>query len=81
MSDVNIPSNTISGSSSKSAGLKIFPRTVSVTLAPRNMAPLNSNMEAMTTACLSVMDLEETDVATFGVVEHDTARISNVRVC
>ena len=61
--DVNIPNMTISGSSSYSSALNIFPRTVLATLAPRKRTPQNSNMDAMITACLSVIDLDDTDVA------------------
>ena len=61
---VNIPSITISGSSSYSSALNILPRTVLVTLAPRSNAPLNSQIVAMITACFSVKLLDATDVAT-----------------
>ena len=63
ISEVSIPNITISGSSSYSSTLNIFPRTVDATDAPRKSTPQNSNMDAMITACFNVIDLDATDVA------------------
>ncbi len=43
--------------------LKILPRTVDVTLAPKNKTPQNSKTDAIATAWGSVTDLLATDVA------------------
>ena len=53
----------------------IFPLMVDVTEAPSNMAPRNSQMDAMRTACLRVTDLADTLVANAShIVTHQVGR-------